>query len=233
MMKRSPVTRCLLVLTVLALIGVGPGAVREARAASGLTSVAVAEFGPSEWRVEAGTASLGTVANGGGSALQITYDVTGGSLFITPTGTGPEIPGAPREVQLDVSGDASWNVLYVELRDATGEVLRYWAGTPDLGSLGFTGWRTVRFPIGTASSELVAHRAGDNDGVLDLPVSVYGIVVYPDSSANKSKSTIVVDNLIVTTDPGPLLKVEPYAFAPAAGETADVATRVADAGPIA
>jgi len=232
MMLPSFRVRSMLALAIVVVLGACPAAAPQVRAASGLETVALAEFGASEWRVSAGSAVLSTVPNLGGTSLQVAYDVGGGSVFLVPVGTGPAIPGSPREVQLDIDGDGSWNVAYIELRDATGEVLRYWTGSPDLGSLGFTGWRTVQFPVGTASNELISHRAGDNDGVLDLPVSLYGIVVYPGSDALKTKSTIKFDNMVVTTDPGPLLSVSPYTIAPSAGESAQVSTRIADAGPV-
>ena len=175
------------------------------RPASGLSTRTVAEFDAGEWIVATGSGSVTTVhsPSTSGDALEIAYNVGAGGLAIATTATAPGIPGAPRSVEVDVHGDGSWNVFYVELRDATGEVFRYWAGTQDAGSLGFEGWRTLTFPVGRSSDTLVAHTGGDEDGVMDLPTSLYHLVVYPGPNPQATSSTIVVDHLVVVTDADP------------------------------
>ena len=69
------------------------------------------------------------------------------------------------------------------------------------------------------------------DGVPDLPLSLYDLVVYPGPAPLKSASTILVDRLAVVTDPGPLLAITTFSFVPAEGQ-AVVAFRSADAGPM-
>lgn len=213
---------------------VAPPIAAPAGAAGGPQAVTVSEFAPGGWQVASGSATVATVSSpvtSGDTALRISYDTAGGQSVITTTRTSPELPGAPRSLSIDVLGDASWNVFYVELRDVTGEVFRYWMGTQDAGSLGFAGWRTLTAPIGASSPALVAHRAGDGDGVLDLPLSLYDLVVYPGPAPLKSASTIHVDRLTVITDPGPLVAIAPFAFVPAEG-LATVRFRSADAGPM-
>ncbi|MEW6223965.1 MAG: Ig-like domain-containing protein [Chloroflexota bacterium] len=231
--RSLPLRALLSALVVVALAS--PADVHPVRAAAPLATVGVADFEDGGWIKDGGVGTVAAVTNpvtSGAAALRIDYDMSGGAVTAAPRRTPPVLPGAPRSIELDVLGDASWNVLYVELQDATGEVFRYWAGTSDAGSLGFTGWRTLEIPIGTSSPALVAHHAGDADGALDLPLSLYDLVVYPDANRLKTVSSVVVDHLVVITDPGPVLQVAPYAFAPSASESATVSVRTADAGPV-
>lgn len=219
------VLACLVLLSTVLPVS----AAADVRAAAGPDAVVVAEFGSSEWVVASGSASATAVSSpttSGAEALRISYDVGAGGVAVATRTTAPLIPGAPRSIQVDVYGDVSWNVFYVELRDATGEIFRYWAG-----SLGFSGWQTLSFPVGTPSDTLVARSGGDGDAVLDLPVSLHQVVVYPGPARQKTVSTVWVDHLVATTDPSRLLQVSPDVFSPTTGETAGVAVQTVDGGP--
>jgi hypothetical protein len=191
-----------------------PSTARPVAASSSTTTSVVDEFGPGRWIVAGGTATLSASPPGGGSgseALRVAYDVSGGSLGLAPAVTRPDFAGLPRTVELDVNGDGSWNVLYLQLRDATGEIFHY-----KLGNLSFRGWRTLSVDPGRTAPASTS--GGDSDHVVDLPIQAFKIVL--DRNGDQpATSTIDLDRLAVTSESWTPLRADSRVFVPSAGQS--------------
>jgi len=195
--------------------------------ASGPGSVVLSEFdNTGDWHLGASGGTLSTVTSpktSGTGALKVDYNLTSAtSVSIQPAGTPDELPGLPRHISLDVYGDGSWNVVYFDVRDATGEMLRYW-----VGNLSFTGWQTMSVDVGSAVP--VSGLSGNEDKVLDLPISFGQLVIYRNNGATKLASTIYVDKLVYEYDPSGASADTPI-FVPSAGESSVVRVSLADQG---
>jgi hypothetical protein len=191
-----------------------PAAARPVAAASATSTSIVDEFGPGRWIVSGGAATLSSSPPGGSSgteALRVAYNLSGGSLGLTPAITRPDFPGLPRTVSLDVNGDGSWNVLYLQLRDATGEIFHY-----KLGNLSFRGWRTLSVDPGRTAPS--ATLGGDGDHAVDLPIQAFKIVLDRNGS-QPATSTIDLDRLAVTSESWSPLRADSRVFVPSAGQS--------------
>ena len=146
------------------------------RAAGPLSTAVIHELeaGGVPWIVTGGTATTSTVAlpkTSGTGALQVTYNLTSTSQVQLGLKTGPsDLAGLPRSISVDVYGDGSWNVLYVQVRDATGEIFHY-----RVGNISHTGWKTMTTELGSVAPAAI--QVGDGDGVLDLPVHLFKLVI--------------------------------------------------------
>src|ERR1035437_1522385 len=195
------------------LPGVAPRAIAAAYGPS--SSVWNGFDNGADWQLSAAT---GTVVSG---TLKVDYNLTNtSSASITRTGTPGDFVGLPRRISVDVNGDGSWNVVYFEVRDATGEVLRYW-----VGNLDFTGWKTMSGDIGSAGP--LSGQGGNRDRVLDLPVKFSQIVIYKNNP--KVVSTIYLDNLVYQYDPVGATIDTPI-FVPSAGGSSPVRVNLTDQG---
>ena len=231
-MNRAPVLLTLAAAAVTSLVG-GPAVpVALAATAAPLVSVVapfsaplvsvVAPFStPStHWAVSGGKASIASVTSpslDGNGAAQIRYDVSSGArVSIAPAGGGTPLPGVPRTLTVDVQGDGSWNVIYLDVRDATGESFHFRAG-----NLSFTGWSTLSVDL---TSQPAARSGGDGDGVLDLPIDATAIIIDRNPGGLKSVSSIVVDHMTSTADSTSPLAATPARFTPSAGESTVLAS---------
>ena len=204
-------------LAALAATTLLPGvAPRALAAAYGPSSSVWSGFdNAADWHLSGAT---GTEASG---ALKVDYNLTNtSSASITRAGTPGDFVGLPRRVSVDVNGDGSWNVVYFEVRDATGEVLRYW-----VGNLSFTGWQTMSVDIGSAAP--ISGQGGNQDKVLDLPVKFSQIVIYKNNP--KVVSTIYLDNLVYQYDPVGAT-IDTSIFVPSAGGSSPVRVNLTDQG---
>ena len=195
-------------------------------AASSPSVQTLTEFDNLDWLSGSSAATTSTVASprtSGTGSEKVDYNLNSAtSVSIQPGGTPGDLPGLPRRVSLDVYGDGSWNVVYFEIRDATGEILRYW-----VGNISFTGWQTMSLDISTAVP--VSGLNGNADKVLDLPVVVSQIVLYRNDHATKLASTIYVDNLTYSYDPTGAIAETPI-FVQSAGATSGVRVSLSDQG---
>ncbi|MCI0344499.1 MAG: endo-1,4-beta-xylanase, partial [Chloroflexi bacterium] len=128
---------------------------------------------------------------------------------------------------IDVHGDASWNVVYLQVRDATGEIFHY-----RLGNVSFSGWSTLSVEPGRSAPATTL--AGNLDGRLDLPISLYKVVLNKNTGGTKtvSVSDIVVDNLVYEYENATRLGTASQVFVPAAGQTTSVRVGPGEAGSI-
>lgn len=142
-------------------------------AVAGSTWLDVEEFdSPAAWMPAAGTLSVASAPShvSGAGAIALSYDVTGGLAEAGPVATPTEISGESlSQLQMAVHGDGTWNTLYLRLRDATGEVLLF-----RVAAMGFTGWQTETVDLAAAP---IWHDLGNNDGILDYPLSLYRLVI--------------------------------------------------------
>ena len=192
-------------------------------AASGPSSSVWNEFdNAADWQLSASVGTeVGSPKTSGSGALKVDYNLTStSSASIQRTGTPGDFQGLPRRVSMDVYGDGSWNVVYFEVRDATGEILRYW-----VGNLSFTGWQTMSVDIGSAVP--VSGQGGNADKVLDLPAKFAQVVIYKNNP--KVVSTIYLDRLAYEYDPVGATADSPI-FVPSAGSSSVVHVTLADQG---
>jgi hypothetical protein len=214
----------LLVLGSMGMSGLAPSV---AAVVAGPSSSVLYEFdSASDWHIMSGGGTLTTVSSPkttGTGALRIDYDFNAyGDAGIGPNIMPPELPGLPRRLSLDIYGDGSWNVLYYEVRDATGEILRYW-----IGNLSFTGWQTMSVDLGTAVP--VSGLNGNADKVLDLPVSLSQILIWRNPGATKLVSSVYVDHMVYEYDPVGAT-IDTPTFVPSVGNSTTVRTSLADQG---
>ncbi|MEA2518877.1 MAG: large repetitive protein, partial [Chloroflexota bacterium] len=217
--------RALAAAGALLIVGLSmPAAARPVAAASSTATTVVDEFGPGRWVVAGGAATLSAAPAGssGSDALHVSYDLSGGSLGLSPAVTRPDFGGLPRTVELDVNGDGSWNVLYLQLRDATGEIFHY-----KLGNLSFRGWKTLAVDPGRTAP--AATLGGDGDHVVDLPVQAFKIVL-DRNGTQPATSAIDLDRLAVTSEPWTPLRADSRVFVPSAGQSTTLRLGLVDPG---
>jgi hypothetical protein len=213
------------VLAALSLVAVAPPG--PASAVAGPQTTVLSEFDSmAGWKLSSGVATLSTATTprtSGTGAMKVAYNLTSvGAVAIIPTGTPAELPGLPRLISMDIYGDGSWNTIYYELRDSTGEILRYY-----LGNLSYTGWRTITLDLNSALP--IAGRAGNLDQVPDLPASLYQLLMWRNEGGPSKTGTVYIDHLTYTYDPNPLTAGTPI-FVPSAGQSSSVAIALTDSG---
>ena len=227
-MRRFLSAAALLVL----LAGVMPLARVAASVASMSTSLLASYDNPiGQWYVASGSSTISSVSSPktqGSGAMQVSYDLTTSSqtqIAPSQTADAPELPGLPRTVSLDVHGDGSWNVMYLQVRDATGEIFHY-----KLGNLSFTGWQTMSVDPGRVAP--VTTLSGNADGILDLPIQMYRVIVDKNPGGTKQKSSIVVDNLVYTYEAWSPLRPSAPTFVPSAGQSTTLRVGPVEAGTV-
>jgi hypothetical protein len=184
-----------------------------------------------DWYVASGPGTISTVSSPksqGTGAMKVVYDFSASSqLSIAPrrSSSAPELPGLPRSFSLDVHGDESWNVIYLQVRDATGEIFHY-----HLGNVSFTGWQTLRVEPGRSAPAITL--SGNGDKILDLPIQLYKVVVDKNPNATKLKSSVVVDNLVYAYEAWSPLRSSAPTFVPSAGQSTTLRVGPAEAGSV-
>jgi hypothetical protein len=219
---------------VLAVLTAGLTPPHSASAATLSSSLAESyDAAASDWYVAGGSATLGTVPSPrsqGSAAMRIAYDFSSSSqLSMAPrkSSHSPELPGLPRRFSVDVYGDGSWNVLYLQLRDATGEIFHY-----RLGNVSFSGlWKTLSVEPGRSAP--AATFSGNGDKTLDLPIQVYRLVLDKNPGGTKSVSSITVDNLVYAYEAWSPLRSTAAVFAPSAGQATTIRVGPVEAGSVA
>jgi hypothetical protein len=162
------------------------------------------------WYVKSGP---GTVAQSGNTALALSYNfASAGQIIVAPKLTRPDLPGLPRRVCVDVDGDGSWNVVDMQLRDSTGEIFHY-----RLGNLSFTGWSTLCVRPGTDAP--AATIGGNVDGVVDLPLAIFGLVLDKNPGGKAVTGRVLFDDLRVEYEAWTPLSSAAAVFVPSAGQT--------------
>ena len=183
-MTASRSARRTLAVSIVALAAVLAGlphAATTVRARSHLQRQLVEDFEDLalQWRRVVGPGSLtrgdSTPEPEEGTAYaELQYAFTAGapseSVYIGPNRNLPLL-GLPRTLSVRVYSERpSFNTVYMQIRDATGEIHHH-----RLGNLSFTGWSQFSFQPGSDSAAAV--QFGDGDGVLDLPIEVYRLLV--------------------------------------------------------
>lgn len=203
-------------VVVLALLAGGIATVAPQASASTLaippdTLLESFDSGGPTWRTSYGSATPATTTGTQGTgALAIAYNVTNGLAEVERVTTPPELPSiALPELTLDVRGNGTWNGLYLRLRDATGEVFMY-----SVSALNHQGWQAKTIDL---TQPPASRSQGNNDGVLDAPVSLLTFLVAPNSS-QPAIGTVAVDNLRTTGAAWTLPAAGVRRFAPSAGQ---------------
>ena len=193
-----------------------PGAPMARAADAALVEVDVAALdGPGDWKLVLGTADVATVVDPDGRmSLGLTQPASTDRLELTPAAGPNEIVGIPRELLIDIRGDSGWRPVYIQVRDATGELFHY-----RLGHVVEADWRTYRIDLRTPPAATIW---GDRDGVMDLPVTVFKIVADPVDPAGAQPVSLGFDRLRVLMEPWTALRSTPDRFVPSVGERASV-----------
>ena len=204
--------RWVAIATMLALLlPAVPGVAAVAAGATTQTAV-IDNFNTSSptWYVASGP---GTVSQSNSDALALTYDFASSKqIQVAPRKTHADLPGLPRKVCVDVYGDGSWNVINLQLRDATGEIFHY-----SLSSMSFTGWKSLCVRPGT--DKPAATIGGNADGVVDLPLAAFRLVVDKNPGGKASSGKVVFDNLRVEYEAWSPLRPDAAIFVPSAGQS--------------
>ena len=179
----------------------------------------------SSWTVVKGAATLTTFTDPDAARTAVEVGSVDASqrLELAPARGPTEIQGLPQTLLVDVKGTSGWRPLYLQVRDATGEIFIFW-----IGHVASDAWQTV-------SVDLTAKPAGttwgDGDGILDLPISFHRIVagVLPDGEV--TPVAFALDNLRMVVEPWTALALRPKTFIPSAGGLGTVTMSIGQDGP--
>ncbi|WP_217634484.1 flagellar hook assembly protein FlgD, partial [Herbiconiux ginsengi] len=146
------------------------------------------------WKKTAGSVTLGgsTSRTQGATSLSLAYDVSGGPAEIRPVATPISAPmNAFSALKVDLKGDGTWNTVYLNVTDATGEVFNY-----RVDSMNVTTWKTVSVDLTVAPSTT---SGGNADKVLDAPIAVTKIYLTRNGT-QPATGTIFLDNIRAVGD---------------------------------
>jgi hypothetical protein len=177
------------------------------------------------WSVTLGDAAITSVVDpvSARTGLTITDRAPERRLEIAPASSPPEIAGLPRFLELDVRGDSAYRPLYVQIRDATGEIFHY-----RVGRVATATWQTIHVDLASTPASTIW---GDRDGLLDLPISFFRIVLDPRPEASTATATVEFDRLRVGVEPWTAPTLVPRTFAPTTGATGVVRLAAGHDGP--
>ncbi|KZX21161.1 endo-1,4-beta-xylanase [Rathayibacter tanaceti] len=145
-----------------------------------------------DWMQAAGSAtpSTSTTRTEGSGALRIAYDLTSADAEIETRATPvPLLTQPATALKVDLLGDSSWNTVFLKLRDATGEMFFY-----RVDAMSLSRWTTATVDL---RSPAATTHLGNDDGVLDYPVSLVRINVVRNGPSAPATGTVVLDNLRV------------------------------------
>ncbi|HUU00384.1 MAG TPA: heparinase II/III family protein [Myxococcota bacterium] len=126
-------------------------------------------------------------ASGNGSG-RLHYDFTAAEGYILySTEAPPPVAEVPADLRMDVYGDGSGHQLRFRIMDATGE--RFVA---TIGPIDWNGWSTVSAQDITGWS----HYLGNDDGVVDTPVSAVVIALHSEAGGPVA-GDLFVDNIVL------------------------------------
>ncbi|NQX17048.1 endo-1,4-beta-xylanase [Rathayibacter sp. VKM Ac-2857] len=150
------------------------------------------DTGGADWVRAAGTVtpSTTTTRTEGSGALKLTYDLTKGDAETESKTTPEALLTAPASaLKLDVLGDGSWNTVFLKLRDATGEMFLY-----RVDALSLSRWTTATIDLRAPAADT---HLGNEDGVLDYPVSLVRINIVRNGASAPATGSVVLDDLRV------------------------------------
>lgn len=222
----QPVALAILMATTLmvGLVGVLPTPVVAVTSPS--KTVVVSSFDvPSAWSVVKGAATLSplTDADTGRTAVEVTDVAATDRLELAPARGPAEIQGLPQTLLVDVKGTSGWRPLYLQVRDATGEIFIFW-----IGHVASDEWHTVSVDL---TAKPTATTWGDADGILDLPISFSRIVAGTLPNGEVTLVDFALDNLRMVVELWTPLALRPRTFVPSAGASGAVTMTVSHDGP--
>ncbi|MBT7303574.1 MAG: DUF5060 domain-containing protein, partial [Victivallales bacterium] len=103
-----------------------------------------------------------------------------------------QLPRIPARFAFDLHGDGNQNLLCLRFHDATGESFQL-----RLGKIGWHGWQRISSDLKRVGKE--SHWGGNNDGVVDLPVTGFGIEIRSFAKHGKCRPNgrLLFDNLVL------------------------------------
>ncbi len=114
--------------------------------------------------------------------------------FVVFTSRPPlSIPGSPTALSVWVLGDGSGHYLNVWIQDSKGEIRQFSFGpVPEAGA-----WRQLTAPLDTTAGWPQAHISGPDNGKLDYPIKLYGLVLDALRDDTPYNGTIYLDDITV------------------------------------
>jgi len=179
----------------------------------------------SSWSVVSGAATLNAVKDPDGTRAAVEVGSVDASerLELAPASGPVEIQGLPQTLLVDVKGTSGWRPLYLEVRDATGEIFIFW-----IGHIASDTWETVSIDL---TAKPAGTSWGDADGVIDLPISFHRIVAGVLPNGEVTDVGFALDNLRMVVEPWAVLALRPKTFIPSAGGSGAVTMSLAQGGP--
>jgi flagellar hook assembly protein FlgD len=179
----------------------------------------------SNWSVVKGAATLTTITDpdAARTAVRVSSVDAAQRLELAPARGPAEIQGLPQTLLVDVKGTSGWRPLYLQVRDATGEIFIFW-----IGHIASDVWQTVSIDL---TAKPAGTTWGDADGILDLPISFSRIVAgtLPDGAV--TAVDFALDNLRMVVEPWTPLALRPKTFIPSAGGSGVVTMSIGQDGP--
>lgn len=151
------------------------------------------ESGAGPWSTTSGTATISPSLSNkteGSSALRIDYDIRTSNVEVSRTPAQAVTSSPITALKVDLKGDASYNTVYMKLRDASGEDFVYRAD-----AMRTTTWSTATMDLTKAPT---ASSGGDQDKVLDLPLTLRSVSVVRNGS-QPATGSVIFDNIRAIT----------------------------------
>jgi serine/threonine-protein kinase len=162
--------------------------------------------------------------HGGSASANLTYNIPQVDKHYVVFNRAPAAPigGQPDSLSMWVYGDGSGHFLNTWIKDSAGEVRQF-----TFGNVTHTGWQPMTLKLDTAAPWPQAHIGGADNGRLDFPISLQGLVLdaVPRAGASCYSGTIYLDDLVAQAGGSPI------AAAPVA--SAATAQPASDAQPVA
>lgn len=127
---------------------------------------------------------------GGSSYLRIVAPQTRVSRLVS---RGPAVSGQPSSIGLWLKGDNSRTLLFGRMTDASGETFQGLMTTALVGDENF------RYAyMGFGNSDAFSHFGGNNNGVIDYPISFDSLILQNLANNSTQSGTIIIDHLVAT-----------------------------------
>jgi flagellar hook assembly protein FlgD len=148
----------------------------------------------------------------GTGSLAFAYNASSGNALVESSATPQIIATSPiSALKIDIRGDASYNTVFLRIRDATGESFLYRSNAMSLSRWSTS---TVDLTKPPAKSEL-----GNADGLLDYPLSLQGFNIARNGTTGSASGTVLLDNLRTVSEGWTLPASHKARFAASAGES--------------
>jgi hypothetical protein len=148
---------------------------------SGITSTSLGSGGSTSLQVSSGRV-------GGSGALSVTYNYTASTATGSLISMNKPVTGSPTSLSIWAYGDNSNNPVYLKFVDATGESFE-----AKVGNVGIAKWARLVFYF-DGNNPNYSHSGGNNDGVINYPITVTQLHIYK-STSDVTRGQFILDDL--------------------------------------